>query len=143
MKPIKLALLATTALMISAGAASAQGWSSINERQARLDQRIDAGVREGDLTRSEAMRLRDEFQDLARLEARYRRDGLSGWERTDLDRRFDALAARIRVERTDAAGRDWFGGRDWRDNRGAWIDINRRQAQLDRRIDQGLRSGQL
>ena len=142
MKPMKLALAATTALMFSAGAASAQGWMSINDRQARLDQRIDVGLRNGDLTRSEATRLRDDFRDLTRLEVRYRRDGLSGWERTDLDRRFDALSARIRVERTDW-NRDWFGGRDWRDDRGAWVNVNRRQAQLDRRIDQGLRNGQL
>jgi len=142
MKPIKLALAATTALLLSAGAAAAQEWMSINERQARLDQRIEAGVRSGDLTHPEAMRLRDEFRDLARLEARYRDDGLSAWERTDLDRRFDALSARIRIERADA-NRGWFGGRDWRDERGAWVDINRRQAQLERRIEQGLRNGQL
>ena len=142
MKPMKLALAATTALMLTAGAASAQGWMSINDRQARLDQRIDVGVRNGALTRTEAMRLRDEFRDLERLEMRYRSDGLSGWERYDLDRRFDALSARIRIERADAS-RDWYGGRDWRDERGAWVDINRRQAQLNRRIEQGLRSGQL
>lgn len=124
------------------GRASTQEWMSINQRQARLDQRIDVGVRNGRLTRSEAMRLRDDFHDLARLEARYRTDGLSGWERADLDRRFDSLEARIRTESADAS-RDWYGGRDWRDSRGAWVDINRRQAQLDRRIDQGVRSGQL
>lgn len=142
MKHFRIALAATTALTLAAGAASAQGWMSINERQARLDDRIDAGVRNGGLTRDEAVRLRAEFRDLARLEARYRYNGLSGWERTDLDRRFDALSARIRFERTDW-NRDWFGGRDWRDDRGVWVNINQRQARLDQRIDQGVRSGQL
>lgn len=142
MKTLMVALAATTAFSLSAGAVEAQPWMSINERQARLDDRIDAGVRSGDLTRNEAMRLRDEFRDLAQLENRYRRGGLSGWERADLDRRFDGLSAQIRYERRDTA-RNWFGGRDWRDDRGRWVSIERRQAQLDRRIDQGLRSGQL
>jgi hypothetical protein len=78
-----------------------RGGYNINERQARLDQRIDAGVRHGDLTRREAYRLRAEFRDIARLEARYRAGGLSNWERADLDRRFDRLDAQIRVQRHD------------------------------------------
>lgn len=146
-----IALMGGAALALTAGAASAQGWMSINERQARLDDRIDAGVRTGDLSRSEAVRLRAEFRDLARMEAAYRRDGLSPSERRVLDERFDRLAARVRMERNDwdrgyARNDDWgrwFGGNDWRDNRGRWVNIDRRQAQLDRRIDQGVRSGQL
>ena len=78
-----------------------RGGYDINARQARLDRRIDVGVRSGDLTRREAYRLRAEFQEIARLESRYRRDGLSRWERTDLDRRFDRLEAQIRYERHD------------------------------------------
>jgi len=81
--------------------ASAQPWQSIDARQANLERRIDRGVRHGDLTRPEAMRLRGEFRDLARLERQYRRDGLSPWERRDLDRRFDRLSNRIYAERHD------------------------------------------
>ena len=76
-------------------------WVSINQRQRQLDRRIDQGVRNGQLTRREAQSLRREFNQLARLEAQYRRNGLSRWERQDLDRRFDALEARIRYERRD------------------------------------------
>ncbi len=104
-KHIRTALMAGAAMALSAGAASAQTWMGINDRQAQLDQRIDAGVRSGDLSRPEAMRLRDEFRDLAALEARYRVDGLSNWERTDLDRRFDRLSTRIRAERRDRDNR--------------------------------------
>lgn len=76
-------------------------WVSINERQAQLDRRIDRGVRDGSLSRREAYRLRSEFNQIARLEARYRVNGLNGWERADLDRRFDSLSAQIRAERHD------------------------------------------
>jgi len=87
-------------------AASAQhhgGWQGINQRQAQLDQRIDRGVRSGQLNRREAARLRDEFRGIANLEHRYRRSapGLTMAERRDLDRRFDALSRKIRWERND------------------------------------------
>jgi len=79
-------------------------WVSINQRQAQLDRRIDQGVRNGTLNRREAYRLRGEFNQIARLEANYRVNGLNGWERADLDRRFDLLSARIRAERHDQYG---------------------------------------
>ena len=80
-------------------------WQSINARQANLDRRIDQGVRTGQLSRREATRLRGEFNGLLRLEANYRRGGLTAWERTDLDRRFDRLSAQVRNERHDRDNR--------------------------------------
>ena len=127
-------LAAASVLALSAGAASAQGWTSINQRQANLEARIDAGVRSGDLTRQEAIGLRSDFRTVSNLEATYRRDGLSAWERTDLDRRFDALSNRVRFERNDRQDRNGGNG---------WQNINQRQANLDRRIDQGLRTGKI
>lgn len=138
MKKLLAMAVAVGALAIAAPA-SAQAWQSINERQARLDQRIDVGVRNGSLTRQEAMRLRGEFNDLARLEARYRRDGLTMRERADLDRRFDALSAQIRYERHDQQDR-WDGRGNGRND---WVPINQRQRQLDQRIDAGRRDGSL
>ena len=85
--------------------ASAQVWQNINSRQARLDQRIDQGVRSGALTRAEAVRLRTDFRSLSRLETRYRANGLSLAERRDLDRRFDALSVRVKIQKNDRQGR--------------------------------------
>lgn len=129
-----LAMAAAVGALTLAAPAAAQsygGWQPINQRQAQLDYRIDQGVRSGDLTRREAANLRAEFNQIARIEADYRRsNGLSGWERADLDRRFDNLSQRIRFERRD------------RDDRG-WTPINQRQRQLDARIDSGVRDGSL
>lgn len=99
---ILIAGLGIAAATIPAASAQ-QGWWGINQRQAQLDQRIDRGVRSGQLNRREAARLRAEFRGLVNLEYRYRRSapGLTRWERQDLDRRFDALARRIRWERRD------------------------------------------
>lgn len=133
MKKLLAMAVAASALAVAAPA-SAQSWQSINARQANLDHRIDVGVRNGSLTRNEATRLRAEFRDLARLEARYRATyGLSVAERRDLDRRFDSLSARIRYERNDRQDRGDNG----------WQSINQRQRQLDARIDRGVRDGSL
>lgn len=131
-----LALAVAASTLALAAPASAQAWQSINQRQANLDQRIDVGVRNGDLTRGEATRLRAEFNDIARLETRYRSTyGLSASERADLDRRFDALSSRIRFERNDRQDRN--------DRNDRWTPINQRQRQLDQRIDVGVRDGSL
>ena len=74
---------------------------SVNVRIDQLDRRIDQGLRTGQLSRREAGRLRAELNSVQRLEAGYRRGGLSGWERADLDRRLDRLAAQVRYERRD------------------------------------------
>ena len=100
----------TTAFVASLGLAalaapsiaSAAPWQSINQRQARIDARIDQGIRSGALNRNEAYRLRAQFRELANLEYRYRRTGgLSGWERQDLNRRFDQLSARVYNQKRD------------------------------------------
>ncbi|HRD28596.1 MAG TPA: hypothetical protein PLO65_09880, partial [Caulobacter sp.] len=79
----------------------ARGWVPINQRRAWLERRIARGQQQGSLTRAETTSLRRELTRLERLEMRYRGGGLSNSERADLDRRFDALAARIRAERRD------------------------------------------
>ena len=137
--PLFAVAAAASALTVAAAPASAQNWVPINQRQANLEARIDAGVRSGDLTRVEARELRAALSDLDAREARYRVDGLSPGERDDLNRRFDALSARIRYDRHDRQAR-WD---DWRMPDGGWMNINARQARLDRRIEQGLRDGRL
>lgn len=90
-----------------------QGWQNINARQARLEARINHGIRIGAITRREAVQLRAEFRNISRLEGRYRasRPGLTMAERRDLDRRFDVLSARIEraVRNRDNRGRDHRG----------------------------------
>jgi len=102
---IMLTIAAALSTLAVPAAAQAQRWQSINQRQGNQLARIDQGVRSGALTRPEAGRLRAEFRDLARLEDRYRRDGLSAGERRDLNRRFDGLSRRIYVQKRDRQNR--------------------------------------
>ena len=126
MKKLLMSAMAAGLLAGAAAPALAQSWVSINQRQAQLDHRIDQGVRNGTLTRNEAASLRDQFRSIVALEATYRRTGgvFTTAERVDLDRRMNALGARIRAERSDQG----------------FMNINQRQAQLDTRIDQGIRN---
>ncbi len=120
-------LIGASVLVLAAGAASAQshwdhqpdagyandrdmGWRgdarhdggmSIDARQERIAWRIDRGVQTGQLTRREAAYLRREAHQIARLAYDYRVNGLSGWERADLDRRLDRLSAMVRFDNHD------------------------------------------
>ncbi len=110
MKKILIPILAVSALSAIAAPAMAAPWQNINVRQAELDRRIDVGVRQGGITRNEAVRLRSEFRQIAYLETQYRRTGgLQNWERNDLDRRFNTLSAKIRYQRQDGDRRYGHG----------------------------------
>lgn len=80
-------------------------WQSISNRKHQLDRRIDVGLRNGSLSRREASRLSAELNSLVRLERSYMRGGLTRWERSDLDRRYDRLAMQVRMERRDRDNR--------------------------------------
>ena len=80
-------------------------WQSIAQRKYQLDRRIEVGLRNGSLSRQEASRLSVELNSLVRLERSYLRGGLTRWERSDLDRRYDRLAVQIRAERRDRDNR--------------------------------------
>ena len=102
MKRTLLALAALAAVSAAPLAAQAAPWQSVNQRQANLEQRINQGIRTGQITRPEAARLRGEFKSISRLETSYRRsNGLSPRERADLDARFDRLSRQIQTERHD------------------------------------------
>jgi hypothetical protein len=108
MKTIILSLAAATALSAGAAAAQPYGWGRadsrwmpIDARQEQIAFRIDQGERNGQLTPREVYRLRTEFNRIGRLEARYRWNGLSSWERADLDRRLDMLTSEVRMARRD------------------------------------------
>jgi hypothetical protein len=111
----KIILPLTLAAAMTAGAAVAQPFGpaygyghtygdpirAIDARQQMLLDRIERGVETGQLTRREAWMLRTQYNDISRLEARYRWNGLSGWEVADLNRRLDALSQNVRMARRD------------------------------------------
>ena len=102
MKKVIIALAAGVAALGSfSGVANAAPWQSINQREARLEMQIRHGVRSGTLTRPEASSLTNRLHNLQRLEASFRRGGLTIAERRVLDQRFDALARSVRFQVAD------------------------------------------
>ena len=118
MKRLITALAAVGTLGLAAAPALAQpvgapGWTSVNAQQARIDARIDRGVRDGSLTRREAGKLRGEFRNIQRLEARYlRNDGrIDRREGSDLTARLQGLNAQVFAQRNDFQDRRAHRGR--------------------------------
>jgi hypothetical protein len=107
MKRFLVSLISVAAIAGAAAPAFAQAgrfgdWQPLSVRQATIERRIDQGVRSGQLTRREAVGLRNEFRGLLRLEARYESDGrFSRFERNDLQHRFDILSDRVRYDKHD------------------------------------------
>ena len=132
MRKFNLLLAAASALTLGAGAASAQVWMPIIERQAVMEDRIDAGVASGEMSAAEARMLRADLSSLVALEGRYRFGGLSAREKLDLDRQFALLDDRVRLAERDGA-----------DANVGLASLADRKARIDASIDQGVRSGQL
>lgn len=120
-------LIAT--LLLAAAIPTIAAAQTIDERQASLFNRIDQGVRNNALTREEAQRLRQDFFAIAELERRYRYDGLSDYERRDLNQRFDALSRRINYERADSERMPQV--------------LMERRAEVEASIREGMRGGGL
>jgi len=133
MKTNTLLLAATAALTLGASAASAQAWMPMIERQAILNDRVDAGLATGEITGAEARMVRDDMASLVALEGRYRYGGLTARERLDLDRRFGLIDDQMRLAvRTSGVG-----------PAGGAAAMEDRKLDIDARIDQGARSGEL
>lgn len=104
---------------------------TIDKRVAELQRRIDAGKRSGKLTADEVYRLQSTLNRIKEKVAKYRGDGfVTSNERTQLNEMVATLEERIRDEKSD----DETSRRD---------ASEKRIAEMQRRIDAGMRSGQL
>lgn len=76
--------------------------SSVDERQARIAQRIQNGLHNGGLTRREARQLARQLNATEHKESAFESDGrLNGRERAEVHRDLDVVAQRLRFERHD------------------------------------------
>lgn len=130
MKKIALMTAAAAALTLSAGAASAQVWMPMIERQAVLLDRIDAGLATGDITPAEAAAMRADMRNLVSLEGRYRWGGLSAREKIDLDRRYALIDDELRIAMHAGAPERVLALED-------------RKLEFEERMDAGVNSGQI
>jgi hypothetical protein len=77
MKTLRMLSLTLTFVVLTAAAASAQeATPRINHRQVRQETRIHQGVRSGELTRGEAMRLQGGERHIQNMKMRAKSDGV-------------------------------------------------------------------
>jgi hypothetical protein len=110
MKKLIVSLAIASAALIATAPASAQGYwrgGNVHQQLQRMEVRIDRSFRLGSLTRGEARRLHRETNGIQRLAWRYGRNGLTGWEHRDLERRIDRLQYQLQRERHDGDRRGW------------------------------------
>lgn len=123
MKKILLSMAAVTALIGASAPAMAQPYGGDRHRGGydqgydrndgrQLEWRIERALQRHQISYREAQRLRSDLRATQRLEWRYRRnDGrLSGWERADLDRRYDRIGIQLRIDRHDRDYGHGYGG---------------------------------
>ena len=116
-----------------------QGRRSFAQRRAALDARIDSAVRDGSLSRGEAERIRDEYDEIVRLEANYSANGnMSQQQRSDLRMRYRALTQRIGGQGSDQP----YGQGGYQDV-GRWDLLSTRSADFDQRVNAALRNREL
>ncbi len=112
MKRLVIMSFAAMSLAAAAMPANAQfAFGGVNGTEARLQARINAGVRAGALTRGEASRLQNKLQQINQLEMRLRMsgNGLSWRERAKLQDRLNNLSNDITRQMNDFE-RNFNGG---------------------------------
>ena len=108
----------------------------VNQRQHNQRERIQQGVKSGELTRRETGRLAEEQRDVRQLERAYKSDGtLTGAERRDLQHEQNQASHDIYRQKHDDQERPPAAVRD--------PGVNERQANQTARIQQGVKSGGL
>lgn len=121
MKRTILSLVALVALGLPAQAQNyldLPSWKHWNLNTMSTDEqaRIQAGIKNGSLTRSEAAKLQDRLNSINSLKARLSGGGLNAAEQVKIDRELDSLASAIYKETNDNDRRGgWLGKQpfDW------------------------------
>jgi Skp family chaperone for outer membrane proteins len=136
--PAVVATLAGVLGVVSASQADASRTRDpgVNQRQHNQRERIQQGVKSGELTRRETGRLAEEQRDVRQLERAYKSDGtLTGAERRDLHHEQNQASHDIYRQKHDDQERPPAAVRD--------PGVNERQANQTARIQQGVKSGEL
>lgn len=97
---MKKTILAIAAAAVTfTGLATAADANPLNQRETRIEKRIDQGARTGKLTRGEATKLRMQLAGIRHVQKVQRHRGLRVAERQRLNHRLDKLSTRVRFEK--------------------------------------------
>jgi hypothetical protein len=117
--------------LLAGGSAYAQSMYSIDQRQDHQQDRIERGIRSGEITRSEAYRLEQGERAIDRAQSRARSDGVvTSQERARIDRMTDRQGREIYRQGHDNQ-QSWDRGQRWGStdgHRDGWHDRGGRQS---------------
>lgn len=164
MKRTALSLVIWAALALPAGAQNFldlptwQHWN-LNNMSTDEQARINAGIKNGSLTKAEADKLQARLNNINSLKSRLSVNGLNKTERLRLDAELDSLAQQIYKESKDGDRQRWLGKQPWSWARGnggggklnnflnlnAWQHWNLDTMTTDEeaRINAGVRNGSI
>ena len=101
MRKTLISLAAGAALAAAAAPAFAQYYSAGPEqREDQIGAQIDRGVNDGNLSPTQAERLRTELRSIVDLNRRYQYEGMADWQLRDLDSRLSLLSSRLNYDLT-------------------------------------------
>lgn len=110
-----------------------RGRRPLYNQRTQFEARVDAGMRDGSLSRRQAEQLRGDYADLVALETRYAADGrFTTTERTELNNRYRDLTRRLEELADD--DNDNGGGY------GGWEPLYGQTAAFDARVAAALRA---
>src|SRR5436190_7674593 len=110
---VPYAVLAVGGLLAASGAANAQSMYDINQRQDYQQNRIERGINDGQITRSEAAKLEQGERDIDRAQRRAEADGhVTAQERARIDRMTDREGRQIYRQSHDSQ-QAWDRGQQW------------------------------
>lgn len=139
---VSLALLVAGVLGVAGSSPAEAGTRDrgVNQRQQNQHQRINQGVRSGELTRRETGALAREQRDIRQLEREYKSDGeLTRAERVDLHQEQNQASRHIYNQKHDAQDRPVSSVPPAVRDPG----VNQRQANQTGRIVNGVKTGEL
>lgn len=104
----KILVLASFLLVLAAGIVQAQDNTPVvDKRQQRQQARIRQGVASGEVTRTEAVRLKSEQRHIRRTERRAKADGqVTPRERAKIQRKQNRVSRDIRRQKRDSQDRN-------------------------------------
>lgn len=110
-----------------------RGRRPLYNQRTQFEARVDAGMRDGSLSRRQAEQLRGDYAELVALETRYAADGrFSTAERTELNSRYRDLTRRLDELADDDGGYD--------DDYDRWEPLAGQVAAFDARVAAALRA---
>jgi hypothetical protein len=139
MRMFKLSLAVTVASLMSAAAFAETAAEQDQQRDVNQQQRIEQGLKSGELSTKEAGRLEREQQHVDRLQAHDLKDGhMSAGEQLRLDKAQNATSADIYKQKHDAQTGNAGSASSQRMQADVQRNVNQQQ-----RIQNGMQSGSL